>query len=258
MRSTRRTSGKLTYEVMGDLDMSDIPTIDVYKSIREEVIEQKKCQFQILTAAITFTAAAWAFVSREMGNSLSYLAPIALDVGALIMILDKAKSIQRMVGYLQIMEMRSHKTTWKWEFSLDRFRGNAEIDQQREKPAPVPGDNNKRERAELERNTDKRKHSYITTVGVLLLVLSAFCVLFYALALPSGEAQPQQPTEPTTRPLSAVLVTLVTRPFFDLGFVAVLLGLVWFVCVRRQLTVGNYSSSKIRKRWEDVIGPAPM
>jgi hypothetical protein len=238
--------------------MADIPKIEVYKSIREEVIEQKKCQFQILTAAITFTAAAWAFVSREIGNSLGYLAPIALNVAALIMILDKARSIQRMVGYLQIMEMRSDKTRWQWEFSLDRFRGKAEINQLCEKPAPVPSDSNQREPDELESETDKRKHSYITTVGVLLLVLSAFCVLFYAVALLSGGVQAQQQPEPTIRPLSAAVIRLATSPFFDLGFVAVLLGLVRFVYVRRELTVGNYSSSKIRKRWEDIIGPGTM
>lgn len=230
--------------------MAEIPTIDVYKSIREEVIEQKKCQFQILTAAVTFTAAAWAFVSHGPHSSLGYLAPIALDVGALVMILDKAKSIQRMVGYLQVMEEKSG-TDWKWELNLDKFRGLPEKIPKERGQAAAPNAAGKAGSHPSDKLADARKHSYIRTVGILLLALSAFCVLFYALTLVPEVGAAQSQAAATSGEVVSVLVKLLV---LGLGLATTIFGLTRFVHVRRQLTTGIYSSSEIRKRWKDVTG----
>jgi len=48
---------------------------------------------------------------------------------ALVIIVDKAISIQRKVGYLQVMEEGikdeniPSATSWKWEFHLEDYRG---------------------------------------------------------------------------------------------------------------------------------------
>ena len=59
-----------------------------------------------------------------------------------------------MVGYLQLIETKTDETNWTWEFHLDQFRG---LDRT---PKYTPD------------RQDSRKHSYVKTVGSLLLLLS--------------------------------------------------------------------------------------
>jgi len=76
----------------------------IYKTIREEVIDQKRCQFQLLSLSVTLTAGVLAYGTKADVAPLVFLAPLVMNVVAIVIILDKAVSVQRKVGYLHMME----------------------------------------------------------------------------------------------------------------------------------------------------------
>lgn len=190
-----------------------IPTVEVYKTIRNEVIEQKKCQFQILTTAIAVTSAAWAYALGPSGNSIACLAPIPLCVCALILILDKAISIQRMVGYLQCLETNDPpRQMWSWERDLDDFRGE--------------------DRGQASGGArDKRKHSYVAVVSILLLTLSALCIALY-LAIGDNKHGP-----------APLFVSII-----------IIAGTIWYTLRQYgSLTTGKNSSTSIKDQWKKLL-----
>jgi hypothetical protein len=130
----------------------------MYKSVRDEILEQKKCQFNLFAASVTVNAAVLAYSAASKVGPLVYLAPIVLNILAVTIILDKAGSIQRMVGYLQLMENPSNKFLWMWEFHLRRYRA-------------APG--------RSEGFEGFRRHSYVVTVASMLLVLNLLCAALY-------------------------------------------------------------------------------
>ncbi|MBI3817108.1 MAG: hypothetical protein HY286_00330 [Planctomycetes bacterium] len=149
-------------------------TIDpqtIYTSVRQEILEQKKCQFQLVVAAITVTVGVLAFASSSYaigppsasgaGNGqihpTIYIAPMLMDLFALMIILNKSKSIQRMVGYLQLMESNMPTLIWKWESHLEKFRAGG-----------------------------YRRHAYILNVSFILIVLSLLCLTLYLIS-PSAD-----------------------------------------------------------------------
>jgi hypothetical protein len=76
--------------------------------------------------------------------------------------LDKAISVQRKVGYLQMMEQFYDQYVWRWETQLDEFRAEVPL-------RPKAGD-------------PARKHSYITSVGPMFVGLNvlSFILLWIA------------------------------------------------------------------------------
>jgi hypothetical protein len=94
----------------------------VYQSIREEILDQKKCQFQIFSVAVAITSVVLAYALRDGELEFALIAPIVMNTLALVIIVDKAISIQRKVGYLQMIEGGMQKLkidSWKWETHLD-------------------------------------------------------------------------------------------------------------------------------------------
>jgi len=130
----------------------------IYATIRQEILEQKRCQFQVFTAAIALTSGILAFAAMSESSSLVFVAPIVLNTLAMLILLNKAISIQRKVGYLQLIEGDPATKEWSWETDLDTFR-----------TASVSGTS----------ADEARKHSYITMVGLMLLFLNVFCLLLY-------------------------------------------------------------------------------
>lgn len=90
--------------MIADPSISEVGPETIYGSIRQEVLDQKKCQFQMFGSAITVTAAILAYASSMRAGPIVYVVPVLMNVLALTIVLDKAVSIQRMVGYLQLME----------------------------------------------------------------------------------------------------------------------------------------------------------
>ena len=91
----------------------------IYRSVREEILDQKRCQFQIFGAALTLSAAVLAYSASPNVSQFVCAAPMLMNVLTLTIILDKAVSIQRMVGYLQLMEsILAPSRGWMWEYHL--------------------------------------------------------------------------------------------------------------------------------------------
>jgi len=133
----------------------------IYQSIRDEIIDQKKCQFQLFSIAVTVTSAILAFAKVTTVGPLVYVAPMLLVELALIVIFDKAITIQRKVGYLQKIEQSPKRDNWPWETHLDIYRALPE------QPYVVNSAD------------ESRKHAYVTSVGLMLITLSAFCASLY-------------------------------------------------------------------------------
>ena len=199
-------------------------SIDImYSSIRQEILDQKKCQFNLFGACLTITAAILAYASSKNTSPLVFIAPILLNVLGVTLILDKAKSIQRMVGYLQYMEKHTIDYVWMWEYHLSKFR-------------IIPGKSCGSE--------GFRRHSYILTVASFLIIVNIFCACLYFWG-------------PTSTQIRASSEWLLLSEFygamnvFVISFV--LLGII--ITVRRwiQLIFGQYTNEAIKKRWEYVL-----
>ena len=98
------------------LTNQSIDPLEIYKTIRQEILDQKKCQFHLFSISITVTSGILAYASTTKVGPIIYVAPIVMNILALTIIIDKALSIQRMVGYLQLMESETRKIKWMWEY----------------------------------------------------------------------------------------------------------------------------------------------
>jgi hypothetical protein len=194
----------------------------IYATIRQEILDQKRCQFQIFSLAVTGTALILAYAAATSGSPLVYLAPIVMNDFALIMILDKAVSVQRKVGFLQMMEQHWDDYHWMWETQLDSFRGKVPL-----RPR-VGGD-------------PARKHSYVTSVGMMLIGLNVLAAL---LATAATIAR----SRGILWPFSATTWTLLT-----VGTVLLVGGLFFLVIRRRQLISGRHSGPAIHETWLIVL-----
>jgi len=191
----------------------------VYGTIRQEILEQKKCQFQMFTASATITAAILAYAGSTKIGGLIYVAPMTLNSLALWMVIDKAISIQRKVGYLQIMETHSEKPDWSWESDLDKFRADAN---------------------EGGGEEESRKHTFATMVSLLLMSLNIFCAALYFFG--PGAAT------------SADLPHLRHYGWLDAACVLILLGGFAAGWKKRNGLVRGNNSTAIRNKWLRVMG----
>lgn len=195
----------------------------IYRSVRQEILDQKKCQFQMFGAALTVTAAILAYANSTKAAPLVYVVPVLINVLALTIILDKALSIQRMVGYLQLMESGLSPRRWMWEYHLNLFR---EIP-----PASVGSD-------------AQRKHTYIRNIALMLLTLNLVSSALYFLG-PEAVALRAAPSYQSLREIYGA-IHLVVIVFNVVGGVVV--GRRWW-----QLVHGDFTSRSIRARWIEVF-----
>jgi hypothetical protein len=211
---------------MTDHDPNCIEAKVIYGSVRQEILDQKRCQFEIFAAALTLSTTVLAYgVSRVTAQPIVYAAPIIMNVMTLTILMSKAISIQRMVGYLQLMESRdTPRHGWMWEYHLNLFR---------EKEGVKDGED------ELD------KHQYACTVSAMLLALNLmFLVLYF-----SG---------PEAVPFRAYL----NYPMRWLWFISVpiiVLNLFGFYFAGKrmwQLAYGTMTSNAVRKRWNEVFAAA--
>ncbi len=187
----------------------------IYNTVRQEILEQKKCQFQMLGLALTFSAGIFAFIGTKDISSFFFMAPVVMNVLALSIILDKATSIQRMVGYLQLMENDVAKTIFKWEYHLDIFRGLKAVSAGTE---------------------NWRKHRYITKISLMLLALSLAAAILFVIK-------------------AELYAAYDTLGITVLGFIIFLLsfGIYTFLKTWHQLVKGEYTSKSVRLRWEEAM-----
>jgi hypothetical protein len=193
----------------------------IYETIRQEILDQKKCQFQLFSITVTVTAGILAYTAGIISIPPIYLVPLFMNDLSLLIILDKAISIQRKVGYLQIMEQKLSEYHWMWEAQLDIFR----------KKVPLRSSTQK---------DPSRKHTYITTVGLLLILLNMLCVFLYILG---PEAIKWHLTQPQ-------YVTFISNIIGILAFAA---GFIILFLKRYQLINGRHSGPSIKNTWEDVL-----
>jgi hypothetical protein len=144
-----------------------------------------------------------------------------MNAVAVVIIFDKAVSIQRKVGYLQMMEEHLAQYVWMWKRHLDEFRKAVP------ERAGVSGD-------------PSRKHSYVTTVGWMLLILNAICVLLFVAAPGAWKWH------------------VDNFPWLSLGTGGIVLtvfvaGAIAFWVKRSHLIGGRHSGPQIRKTWEGVL-----
>ncbi len=195
----------------------------MYKSIRQEILDQKKCQFNLFCACLTITAAILAYASAQNVGPIIFMAPILLNVLGVIIILDKAISIQRMVGYLQIMENNYNDYKWMWEYNLSKFR-------------EMPGKSYGKE--------GFRRHSYILTVAGFLVIINIFCACLYFWG-------------PSASNLRKAANWSDIAEFYG----AINVFIIFFVCfgilitLRRwgQLIFGKYTNKAIKERWKQAL-----
>jgi hypothetical protein len=201
-----------------------IQTLDrqaIYGTIREEILDQKRCQFQLFSLSVTATALILAYAASTKAIPLVYLAPMVMNVFVLWMILDKAGSIQRKVGYLQMMEGYSDQYVWMWETQLDKFRGS-----ELHNP-PRPGD-------------PPKKHRYVTAVGWMLTGLNVLSAVICSWGVWAVDRSLWGSDYERVSILVAAAALLIS-------------SLVILRVKRRGLVTGRQSGPAIRKAWEDVL-----
>jgi hypothetical protein len=194
--------------------MESINKITIYNSVRNEILEQKKCQFQMLGLALTFSGA---IIAWKLPGDISYIfiVPMLMNVLALTIILDKAASIQRMVGYLQLMENDTTRDVWKWEYHLNAFRG---FDVQKiESP---------------NEDIEKRKHKYIRNIAIMLLALNVISIFLYG-----------------WRSSKLVNSTAVDITMHIIVLVMNLIGIIIFFTKWFGLVHGGHTTTAIKERW---------
>lgn len=200
-----------------------IDPVAMYSSIRQEILDQKKCQFNLFSLSITLTAAILAYGAATRVGPLVYFAPILMNVLSLTIILDKAVSIQRMVAYLQLMESDQINGKAMWEFHLYKFR-------------EIPGKPQGSEKF--------RKHSYVVTVSSILLLINFLSGALYRWGPSAVELRSQSDYFQVSEFYGAV--NLVVLLLLILGV---------FLAARRwwQLVFGIYTGKAIRERWLQAI-----
>lgn len=202
---------------MNKHNSNQVPPDLVYGSIRQEILDQKKCQFQLFSMAVTVTAAILAYGAATQIGPLLYVAPMVLNLLALIVIIDKAISIQRKVGYLQIMEQGFTDRPWRWETHLDKFRTLRGVTL-----PPSSG--------------ESRKHSYVSTIVLMLTILNFLCA-----GLCWFGPAPSTPARQIGWLDAFAFILLIAAPC--LGFFK-----------RQSLVRGENSTTSIIAKWKKVIG----
>jgi hypothetical protein len=193
-----------------------LPSDLVYGSIRQEILDQKKCQFQLFSLAVTVNSAILAYGAASDVGPLLYVAPMVLNLLALIIIVDKAVSIQRKVGYLQMMERDFTGADWKWETHLDRFRVLRGVYWK------SSGGGN-------------RRHSYITSITLMFVILNFLCAGLWWWG-PVSSTRPRQ-----VGWLDAFVLVLLCATLYA-GFAK-----------RESLVRGENSSDAITAKWDKVL-----
>ena len=195
----------------------------MYNSVRQEVLDQKKCQFQLFGACVTLTAAILAYAATSAVSPSVYVAPILINALGCTIILDKAISIQRMVGYLQLMERKPGMCTWMWEYHLSKFRS-------------LPGKSQGLE--------GFRRHKYVLTVASMLMTMNVLCAALYYWG-PSAKAL--RTSEDFAQVAEFYGAVNLVVALFVLGGVGVTIGR-W--C---QLMFGKSTGKAIGSRWVEAI-----
>lgn len=75
----------------------------IYNSIRQEIMDVKKCQFNLFGISITLTAAILAYAVASKVGPLIYIAPILMNVLCLTIILDKAYNVSEFYGAINVL-----------------------------------------------------------------------------------------------------------------------------------------------------------
>lgn len=196
-----------------------IDSTAMYNSIRQEILDVKKCQFNLFGVSITLTAAILAYAAATSVGPIVYIAPILMNVLCVTMILDKAVSIQRMVGYLQLMESGQISGDAMWEFHLSKFR-------------ELPGKSCGYEKF--------RKHKYVITVSAIILLISFLSGALYRWG-PSAIALRNETDYYKVAEFYGAINLLVLA----------LLTLGVLLAIRKwwQLVFGIYTGKAIRHRW---------
>ena len=195
----------------------------IYNSIRQEIMDVKKCQFNIFCVSITFTAAILAYAASTKVGPLVYIAPILMNVLCLTIILDKVVGIQRMVGYLQLMESGGISGDAMWEFHLSKFR---------ELTGKSCG------------SEEFRKHKYIITVSSIILLINFLSGALYRWG-PSAIALRNETDYYKVSEFYGAINLLVSA----------LLALGVLLAIRKwwQLVFGIYTGKAIKDRWSQAI-----
>lgn len=103
------------------MDNSNQP-LEEYKSLREELLQNRRFQLQITFSSIIFAGSVWSFlVGSNIVISLPFLIPVPILFCNLFLIMDRSKSTDRITTYLQIFYEDV------WEKALDKF-GDKESD----------------------------------------------------------------------------------------------------------------------------------
>lgn len=206
--------------------MSEIETKIVYSSVRAEILEQKKCQLQVVGGCITLSTAALALASNPKTSPLVCIPVMLLNVLCLAIVLDKATSIQRMVGYLQLMESEN-RARWMWEYHLNIFRALVS-------PKGCDAD-------------APRKHKYARNIALMLGVLNLFAVALFFFG--PGAIEFKKSDE----------YFRDERTQWALGLIVAAVNLAGFVIAvrrRHQLVRGDHTSAAIRARWLQALADA--
>ena len=195
----------------------------MYTSVRQEILDQKKCQFNLFGASITLTAAVLAYGAATNVGPLVYVTPILLNVLSVTIILDKAISIQRMVGYLQLMESCHDKYRWMWEYQLSIFRATAG------RSVGLEG---------------FRRHTYVITVATILFVVNILsAALFFR--------------GPSAIALRASDKWQDVSEFYGAVSVIVFILLTWGVLTTLsrwgQWMFGKFTGEAVRQRWREAL-----
>ncbi len=200
-----------------------IPAELMYKSIRQEILDQKKCQFNLFGASVTITAAILAYSAASNVSPIVFIPPVILNMLATLLILDKATSIQRMVGYLQLMEHEFKDHKWKWEYHLSKFRKT---------PSQYTG---------IE---GFRRHHYVVTVATILLVLNGLCcwLFFQGPAVQALRASDRW---------SSVAEFYGAAEFVVIGLIIV--HFITAIIRWSQLMFGKFTGGAVRARWIETI-----
>lgn len=200
-----------------------IDPLEMYKTIRQEILDQKKCQFHLFSITITVTAAILAYASASPIGPIVYIAPMVMNVLALTIILDKATSIQRMVGYLQLMEVRKRDIKWMWEYHLNKFRAV---------------------RTRKGASDSFRKHTYIVTVSSMLMFLNLLCGVLYRWGPIATSLREKEGFIKLARFYGSMDV---------IAIIIILSGIIYSVFKWYHLVFGKFSSDSIKIRWEKVF-----
>jgi len=132
----------------------------VYKSLREELLEQRRHQLQMYT--LSAGALPPALLFAEKANLGTFMSPacILISVAALMMVFYQERSIVQKVGYLRVLEENEQIQKWCWESDKDAFLKNETF---------------------FKSATVSRHHSYVAMISLFINTLIWVSVFLYAI-----------------------------------------------------------------------------